>query len=253
MKYVYKILNFYGHRRNAVLLALSLIGSILFPMHYWIYAYLYFQFVYYPIAATTHHEFLAHEYIKPKNQMLEWVLLFYFIAHVFTSLKHKKGYHILHHKYENTDRDPTTIKINSCSTVEYMLDLGPEKELGINLDMPNLVTSDVRDWFNRHWLKIAIGTQIVWLVFFPLWTWFVFYIYPLTISGLSSRFVDIYYHKYNKKDFPPMALMLSTAGWHQTHHRRWRDYYMGEGPWMLVNTQYYAAKLLFTPTKITLT
>lgn len=271
-EYSHKALNWYLPRKGWVNFALLIVGSIVFPLYYWLYSFLFFYLLFGPLFISTNHEYIMHEYIRPRNRVIEFLCFYIIVLYSFSNLKHNKKHHMLHHihGHKRPELDPTVQRLSGTSTWQFLLDLwvvrtgqsavGPVNSMSHAEERLSrgAIPEDSWNFFNKHWLLIAAGTQIVWLLLFPAWTWFVFYVYPVALGMLTGRFSEVYYHKWHKNDNPVFVFLQGSQAWHQCHHATFMDRKIGPTPWeypgsrvnknwKYLNGQYYINKLLFKP------
>jgi len=240
------------HYATFILLVLSIIGTILFPLHLWIYSFAFYVFLLLPLVSTTFHDYISHEYIKPKNIVIETILLVIFIFYWWTNLSLKKNYHYLHHKYTYTDKDPTWKRLQSSTTLQFMFDLCPKLDLELDLEELPKFTSPVWIFFDKYYAYIPLIGIPIWLMFLPLWTFFTFYIFPSLVFHLMASWIDIHWHKHHKltgADNSWFVLVFSFQAWHEAHHKQWKTLYQGPAPWKYLNPSFYAIKLFFNEVK----
>lgn len=239
--------NWYAHRRTIVDIAIASIGMFLFPVDLWLYTLVFYCFVYMPLQSTTFHDFLSHEQVRPKNKVIELFVLCFFVVYSWTSLRYKKNYHFLHHKYTEKEKDPTNIKITGMSWWKFLFDLGPTQQLNLDEEERPMLISPLWLAIDKYFALIAFVGVVAWLTFLPLWTWFAFYIYPKVLGDLTARIIDIQFHKIHTKDTPALVFIYGSGAWHYSHHKSWRFVYYGSKPWCYMNMQLWITKLLFRP------
>jgi hypothetical protein len=199
-----------------------------------------------PVLGLTFHEYISHEYFKPKNILLECSLLTVFVTYTWDSLRNKKNYHFLHHKYVGDPlRDPTQAKLDNTSISQYIFEYGKQTHIPIPIETANEFNSKVWVFFDTYHVYILILTMIIWMMAFPIWTVFAFYFYPKLLLNLTTKSVDIYFHKYNGHDLPLLTFFFGSSCLHISHHKTWRVNYCGDGVSKILNLQYWYGKLLF--------
>ena len=216
------------------------------PMSYIVWA-LVFYFFATPLVALIFHDWICHEYCKPRNPVMKFLLLMFFYLHD-NNVKLKKNYHVFHHQMWGTpEKDPTYRKLKGVSFLRYAfglqnnLDLGvPEREFSILEDLPWVRFMD------RHSRTIYLASVVILFVVLPL-EWFAVFgvLYPWLFFVLLS------YHDYHlhgpvrNPDRAWMTVVFAHAAWHQYHHEHWRTEYYGPGLWRWINPAWYYRHLLF--------
>jgi len=165
------------------------------------------------------------------------------------------------------EKDPVHMDIKNSSTWEFILDF----KTGVEKKKPNELTKgflekfdqgpvadNIWNFYDRYWLHLIIITNLIWLTFFPLWTWFTFFLYPHYIGQLSGKFSEIWFHKWNKDDHLIFVFLQGSQGWHRSHHETYNDARLGPRPWeyekstlskyyKYLNGQYYIVKFFYEP------
>jgi hypothetical protein len=240
------MMQLYFNRRALITALICLIGTLIFPLKLWIFAFLFHTVFLAPVLITTFHEFVSHEVVRPRNSFIEFVLLTVFIVYTGDNLRNKKNYHYLHHRYSgDSEKDPTQVKVDKLSALQYIFDIGPQTHIDIPKEVTPEFTSPIWMFFDKHHKIIFICSLVLWVIFFPLWTIMAFYFYPRFFLNLSSKFVDLHFHKYHGTDIKILVPIIGTAALHHTHHTVWRDDFYGDDYWKYINFQFWYSKLLF--------
>jgi hypothetical protein len=65
-----------------------------------------------PILQTIAHDYICHEYIQPRNKVIEIICLIVFYGLAGRSIDGKRAYHVSHHRFWKTpDLDPPQQKM----------------------------------------------------------------------------------------------------------------------------------------------
>jgi hypothetical protein len=194
------------------------------------------------------HDWICHEYCRPRNIWIECAMLMLFYAHD-NNVRNKKNYHVFHHRqWHHPDRDPTYRKLQGVSLGRYIMGLHNRLDLGIpNKEFSLLERSNLVRWLDPHsrWLYCAwiVGCALV----LP-WTWFVVVCvwYPWLLH-VALCYHDWHLHGPQRRpDRDWMSLLFAHGAWHHAHHESWRQEHYGPGVWRWINPAWYVRHLLFT-------
>jgi len=227
----------------------AILCLIVLPWQYFA-ASLVLYFFMMPIFQLIFHDWICHEYCKPKNQFLEKVMLLIFYTHD-NNVRDKKNYHIFHHtKWNTPEEDPTYRKLEGVSLFRYIIGFQKNLDLGIyNKNFSILEKLSIVQWLDKYSRLLYISWISLIFLLFPL-SWFIIIcvFYPW-ILYITSCYHDYYLHGPIKNhDRNWTAIMFGHGAWHYAHHENWRDEYYGPGLWRIINPAWYVRQLLFVKT-----
>lgn len=213
-----------------------------------------FYFFIKPLQLALWHEYLAHRLIQPRNKIVEFLGLYILSVWELSGPKDKVLYHDLHHRYMHSELDPTYKRlVDSKRFLYFCLDLGKSSEIHYNKAGDGGFTSSLTLWFDKHYKKVLIFSLIVWLTFFPLWTWISFWLTPVFVWNFINRIGEYVWHHPNwqMEDKNWLVFILSQNAWHQSHHQEDNSeikpvvIFNGPGLWKYFNWDYYIRLLFF--------
>lgn len=226
----------------------ALICLVLAPIEWFLAAVVIYWFAM-PMFQLIFHDWVCHEYCKPRNQFIEFVLLLFFYLHD-NNIRNKKTYHVWHHRqWATPENDPTYRKLEGVSLFKYFLGL----QRNLDLKIPDLKIELVENrrlfkWMDLHSRSIYISWIVFALVVFP-WSWIVATIifYPWLLH-LALCYHDWHLHGPKQRlDHNWLVIIFGHATWHHMHHEHWREEYYGpQGFWRWINPAWYYRHLLFT-------
>jgi hypothetical protein len=219
---------------------------IVFGLDYFIIALVLFWF-YLPLYTIIYHDWICHEYIKPKNKIIKVLLLLLFYSQENTVSK-KKNYHIWHHKnFKIPKLDPTYQKMQGVPLLRYILSFHKPKEQNIpNLEFSLVEKDKFIKYCDIHYKKIWIGYIILSFMFLPLEWFATLNIFIPWISTCVANWHDYYFHGPIKgKDSNLLSVMIGTSAWHIHHHNDWTKEYYGNGIWKYLNPAWYYRIIFF--------
>lgn len=210
--------------------------------------------LYMPLLMVIHHDYISHEYVKPKNQ---WIDLLCLIISYTTEVdvKGKKDFHTEHHKtWKYSNQDPTQRKMKNVPIWRYVFGFLKPVAFKVPPIKCNILTeSRWAKHLDRHCRKIYWAYVVICLIILP-WPWFVVVcIYTPWLGAILFNLHDHIYHgNIIAKDRNWLLLLYSSAAWHVKHHEHYRSWYHGPGIWKWLNLSWYYQLALFNfaPSKI---
>jgi hypothetical protein len=193
------------------------------------------------------HDWISHEYIKPRNRLFTWLMLFVFYSQD-NMIRKKKNYHVYHHKHwKDRDVDPTCQKLEGLSLFRYLFSL--HKPVAQNIpEVTNsiLETNRLVRILDAHSRKLYFASIIVLWAILPFAWFFIAAVYvPWTIM-IIANYHDYFFHgPMQGQDRSILTLIFSCQAWHIEHHTHWHTEYYGPGYWYLINPTWYYRKLFF--------
>ena len=247
---IYQVYGMFYIRRWAVL-ALTVISLFTLNFEYFLIA-LGFYFLIIPVLQTIIHEYICHEYISPKNKVIDFVFLLAFYMYDGGSIVHKRNFHVTHHRYWKVpEKDPTQEKMIGVSVWKHVL--GFERPTKHNLDhvehamLENNSNVKLLDPYAKyiHWSYIGIMFLIL-----P-WAWFVaLLIYVPFLLATAGNFHDVLFHgSIQSKDKSWYLPFYGNGSWHITHHSDYSHNYHGPGIMPKLNPAWYFQKIFFVENK----
>lgn len=206
-----------------------------------------------PLLQTITHEYVCHEYLQPKNKIIDFFALIIFYIFNGKSVVEKRNYHITHHRYwRDPDRDPPQLKMKNVAAWQYIFNL--LKPVAQNLDHINnslLEKNSIVKLLDPHAGKIALIYTIVMFVILP-WPWFVSTViyFPWVLITLFNTHDVLFHHKnYQGQDRSIYLPLFGNQAWHLKHHNESTDNYYGPGIIPKFNLAWYYKKLFFNDSK----
>ena len=250
LKKFYLIYGLY-YIRMWTILALSVISLLVLDFEYFLIAvgvYL----LYMPVIVTIEHEYICHEYIVPKNKIIDFFMLLIFYIHQDNNISNKRNYHMTHHRYwKDPHLDPTQSKMIDVSIWRHVL--GFERPVSQHLNQVSNVNfennSNVK-LLDSHARKIYWGYRIAMLILLPVHWFVVFVIYVPWLYTTAYNFHDELFHgKIKSKDSSWYLPIYSNGAWHIKHHSEHAHNYHGPGIMSKFNISWYFQKLFFVANK----
>ena len=225
----------------------TLLGLLFIDLKYFGIAWILF-FIFMPFYQLIFHDWLSHEYVKPKNYFAKWVSLIFFYTQDNTVLV-KKNYHVNHHRnWLTPDKDPTVQKMKGLSYIRYVLGWQmPVLQDVISVENSILKSSKLVQWLDKNQRVLYWIHMLVLFALLPLpWFMVVAIYFPWTMMIVASSH-DYYFHGPVKgKDSSWLVPLFSAGAWHVHHHDYWKEgEYYGPGLWCWINPGWYFRLLLF--------
>lgn len=224
---------------------LSIVGLVVWPSLVWLLLPL--CFLIFHIVQIIMHDYICHEYIKPRNSIIEILCLLIWCLFVGERIADKKTYHFFHHRnWKNNQTDPTQLKLKNNNYIKYIFDLyKPTWAPADQLENPSLSTH-IFMWFNRNCYSIFWAGVVISFVLLPIKIFFIFHILSRSLFVLMGNSHDYYFHKTSaNRDSNWLSILLGSAAWHMQHHETWKNEYYGPGQWRYLNFSWYLRKLFF--------
>jgi len=230
-----------------VIAALAIISLITLDFDYFLYALLMFV-VLMPLFQSISHEYVCHEYIVPRNQVIGFFLMLASYAVGGQRIAPKRNYHISHHRHwKNAELDPTQVKMQGLPVWRIVFNLRRPVRLPIESVSSGLAYSSrlmsTLDCYATHIHMVYVLSMFLLLP----WQWFVtVVIYFPWISWTVWNWHDTLFHK-NKhsKDHSFYLLLFGNGAWHVKHHSEYARNYYGPGLCKYLNLAWYYKLLLF--------
>jgi fatty-acid desaturase len=213
-----------------------------------------FYYIIKPFQLSTWHDYLSHRQFRPKNKFIEILGLYILAVWEQSGPKYKVLYHNLHHKFINTDDDPTyTRLVNSKNFLYFCLDLGKLKTINYNKAKQVEYDSELPSWFDKYHRQVLLITTLVWLLLLPFWSWIVFWLTPVFFWNFVNRGGEYIWHHPNwqMNDLNFMVVIFSQNAWHNSHHSYDLENLEnipidnGPGAWKFLNWDFYIRLLFF--------
>lgn len=247
-KEFYAVYGYYSFR-VWILHILSLCAILYLDIEYLLAGIVFFLLVM-PLHTLVFHDWISHEYVRPRNKLAEWFSLFVFYSQDDT-IRGKKNYHVYHHRnWQNQDLDPTYQKLKGLPWYRYVFGLQtPVKQNIPNIENSLLESSSLVKLLDKNHRRIYFLLVVVLLCVLPF-SWFVITMiwYPWLFMIVYNTH-DYYFHgPWQGSDRSWFTVIFTTQAWHRAHHSRWRDEFYGPGWWRILNPGWYWRHLLFRST-----
>jgi hypothetical protein len=200
-----------------------------------------------PLLGIIAHDYICHEYVKPKNKIIDAICLILFYMMGF-NVTDKRNYHIYHHiMWKDKDKDPTSLKLKNSSLVSYLLSTSSPVNLSAIPIYPNtLADNKIIKTLEQHYEYIYWLSRIVMLLFLPIEWFVVLVIYLPSIFSVIYNSFDYYFHgPINGKDNSMLFLIFNNTAWHNHHHNDWQTPYYGPNWFKWINPAWYYTLFLF--------
>jgi hypothetical protein len=248
-KFFNNIYNVYGiyYIRMWVILLLTIVSLAVLPLEYFLIA-IGIYLVYMPVIQTIEHEYICHEYIVPKNKIVDFFALVLFYIHHDGNVANKRNYHVTHHRYWKDQRkDPTQEKMIGVPVWRHVL--GFERPMPIHIDQVRnslLESNQLVQLLEPHAKKIYWGYRLAMLIFLPLPWFVVFVVYVPWLFTTAINFHDTIFHgQVQGKDNSWLLPIYGNGSWHIKHHSEYARNYHGPSKIVKFNIAWYLQKLLF--------
>jgi fatty acid desaturase len=241
----------YFHVRAWTVQCLAMVALVVLPIEYFAYSLMIYVFMM-PLVQLISHEYVCHEYVTPKNTLINWVVLIIFYGLAGRSVTAKRSYHVSHHRYwKDPEKDPPQQKMAAGTFWGYVLNT--QRPVAQNID---LVTSLTLDQNPIVKLLDPIANRVYWIFHITLFLllpveWFVvILIYVQVLMSLLFNVHDYMYHgpKYRATDHSYYLPLFGNQAWHIKHHEYNKTNYFGPGLWKYINPSWHYTKLLFNDT-----
>jgi hypothetical protein len=207
--------------------------------------------LYGPLIQIIHHEYISHEYIKPKNIVYEFLLLIIFYCALGQSVMDKKRFHSAHHRlWKDPTADPTRLKISaSRSPWQYIFGLSP----AVSHDtLPDIKpASFVRNslfvkFFDTHAFSLYVLCRILVLLCLS-WNWFLVVVVwvPWLLRLMNGANEYVFHGPTQHRENSLLLPIYGSQTWHIRHHTHWKTYDHGPGIWQWLNLCWYYQLLFF--------
>lgn len=232
-----------------IIQSLVLISLITLEFKYFLYGIVIY-ILYMPLLTVIQHDYISHEYIKPRNQWFDLLCLLLNCT-TDTTVKGKKDFHTEHHKtWRDPEKDPTQRRMKGVPIWRYLFGFYTPVALELPEIKCNILTeSRWAKYLDKHYRKIYLFYLLVCLIILP-WPWFItICIYVPWIGAILFYLHDQIYHgsSIKSKDRPWLLPIYSSAAWHIKHHENYRVWYHGPGIWKWLNLSWYYQLLFFKP------
>ena len=200
-----------------------------------------------PLMQLISHDYISHEFIKPKNRFYEIIALTLWYA-LGQTIHGKKSFHTWHHKsWQLPDVDPTQQLLQGKNLFRYVFSLHSPKPQHIpDQDHTRLFDNAVIKWLDQHAMIIYWGIVAVLLIVLSWPMFVVVRIYVPWFMALTSKFHDWYFHGGGpKKDSAWLIPVYSHSAWHIEHHSKWQNEYYGPSFWKWLTPSWYIRKIMF--------
>lgn len=200
-----------------------------------------------PLMVLVNHDYVSHEYVRPKNQWIELFCLFLMYIHD-TNVQTKRIFHVNHHrKWYDPTQDPTCQKMQGVPVWRYIL--GFQRPVEQQLDPVKNISLLNNKWvqfFDQDYRKIYWAYIILMLVALPMSWFFVVCIYfPWVRMLISNSHDQVFHGKLQSNDHTWYLPFYSSGSWHIQHHKQYAHGYHGPGIWKWLNLAWYYQLLLF--------
>ena len=211
-------------------------------------------FIIKPLQLSTWHDYLSHKQVRPRSKIIEFLGLFILAVWELSGPKYKVLYHNLHHKFINTEDDPTYVRLlNSKNFLFFCLDLGKLKTINYNKAKPVEYDSRLQIWFDNNHKFVLLIITVLWLTFLPIWSWVAFWLMPVFFWNFVNRAGEYIWHHPNwqKPDLNFLVCIFSQNAWHNSHHSyddmNLENIPINDGPgfWKYLNWDFYIRLLFF--------
>jgi hypothetical protein len=211
-----------------------------------VYAFLVFLLIF-PLFSLVFHEYISHEYITPRNQLVKMLtlLLWYMFGQ---PIQGKKNYHIWHHRtWNDAQVDPTQQLLEHKSLFRYLFSLHSPLQQSIpKVESGNLVKDHLIQLLDSK-VNYIYWASILLMLLLLSWPMFVVLrVYVPWFMTLASKYHDWYFHGNGlRKDSIWLLPIYSSASWHIEHHTNWQQEYHGTGLSKMFNLSWIFRKILF--------
>lgn len=173
------------------------------------------------------HRYVSHNTYKTTKPWL------YFMGYlsVFTGVGSPLSWswiHRAHHKYEDTELDPHSPKRMGWFKAFFCLFyLDENKYKDVKVPLKDVICKKELRFFNKHWLKLNLATQILLLYFFGSTVYFSVIVIPMFLHIIIIYyFLITYCHRYGSRttyrtsatNSKLMHILSLGEGLHNNHH-----------------------------------
>ena len=245
----YKIYGYY-HCKMWAWHLLIILCLIVLPFEYFLWSIL-VHLILMPITQTISHDYICHEYIQPRNKVIEIICLIVFYGLAGRSIDGKRAYHVSHHRFWKTpDLDPPQQKMKESSFWRYALNF--QKPVSYNLPYVknNLFKNNsLVKKLDSHSEKIFWIFHGLLFIILPIEWFAVISIYYIGFGTIIGGIHDQIFHRYNTATDRSWYLpIFGNQAWHIKHHEESDRIYYGPGLIKWVNPSMYIHKIFFKPT-----
>ena len=231
---------------------LTLIGLVVYPWTWLVWALVFFVPMYHAISVIAH-DYICHNYIRPRNKLFEILCLGFFSILLGETLLSKKNYHIHHHRYLNTDDDPTQARLKNNSLITYILELY-QTPFNKPIDqVANRLSTDIEIWFEEHTRLVFYVGIVLSFILMPLWLFVVLHVYCRFLLFVGFKAEEYYFHKTISTDLSKdksfLVIFIGGSAWHSYHHIYREKPFYGDGIWKYLNLSWYFTKFMFAENK----
>ena len=238
------------HQKLYAVQLLTIIGLYIVPLHYALLSLL-ILFPVWQLVYIIMHDYISHQYIEPKNKIVQFLSLMFITILTGEALLDKKNYHMAHHTRWNTEKDPTYSTLKNHSLFVYLFDFYQTPLSPIEHTI-NKLPNNIELWINANATIIFYLGIVVSFIFMPLWLFFVLHVYLRFLLTLLGHLIDFYYHKIPdddiSKDIPFLTILLGGGAAHIYHHKYFATADYGRGYWKYLNLGWYITKIGFNNT-----
>lgn len=239
----------YHHILTWMIHVLAIFALIYLDIIYFLFGIVVFLLIM-PLLQLIFHEYVSHEIIKPRNKIIDFLVLFLFYTHGQT-VKNKRAFHVTHHVgYLDPTNDPTQLKIKAAKNIFwYIFNLQqPLAQELIPVKNTLLESNDMIKLLEPHAFKIAWFYRLVMFLLLPIEWFCVFVLYLLWLNILISAVHDVFFHSdINGQDSSWLLPLWSNAAWHIKHHENPDSLYFGPTWLKWLNLSWYYYLCLFKP------
>jgi len=200
------------------------------------------------------HDYIEHNYIRPKNTIIKYLIdfiLFLLNSEMYANKKGWQKMHDLHHKNWRTDKDTLTYAIDRgilIAMAAYRPFARPNKE-DLNEILKGYATFS---WIFRYLIEIKILIAITLLLLLGPQLFLYFVAIPASLKlGFEGQH-DWYIIRFGERNYWFMWPIALNQAWHLSHHQSynkapntWGDIFQGPTWVRYINPQYYLTILFF--------
>lgn len=234
---------------------LMFLSLVFLDFNYFVISLILYAFIVMPLYQAIVHEYICHEYVKPKNDVLDFLFLLWYYCYSGSSVRAKRDFHVTHHRHwRNPDMDPTQQKLRAAPLWRYVFSfMKPVPQHIERVNNALLENNKFVRMLEPHGDRLYWIFRLFLLIALPL-PWFVIVVvyWPWLLMTLFS-FHDALFHKYNSPDRLLYVPIYGNATWHNRHHEQYAYDYYGPGLWPYFNPSWYVKVLFFKSTERGLT
>lgn len=217
-------------------------------LKYFLYSVIFYIIVL-PLQHLIFHEYISHEYIEPRNDIIGIILCVLLFYSQEQKMQSKKDFHVTHHKnWQNPSTDPVRIKMGELGFWKYFFSIQPPVTLDlIKVDSKLLQQAWVK-YLDKHYRTVYVIFNFLLFILVPL-PWFIVIaiIHPWLWTNLY-KWHDYYFHgPFKGKDNWLLFPFFAQSAWHIEHHTTWTKEHYGNKFWKYANIAYYVRLLCFKP------